>query len=101
MGDATRLGTVQILSRNGKVSSHRRGKSAFDRTIRNRVRSWFSQTTKGDEHVLMIRDTNQSSDEGVYSCQVNDSFGNLHAKFYIHMKLFLRPNFNLDISSQF
>ena len=66
------VGNVQILSRNGRVSHHRNGKSGFNRrsSMINRIRSWISETTKGDEHVLMVRDTNRSLDEGIYSCQV-------------------------------
>ena len=64
---------VQILSRNGKISRQRTGKTGFDRrgSVGNRIRSWIKQTTEGDEHVLMIRDTNRSLDEGIYSCQVS------------------------------
>ena len=64
---------VQILSRNGKISRQRTGKTGFDRreSFGNRIRSWIKQTTEGDEHVLMIRDTNRSLDEGIYSCQVS------------------------------
>ena len=64
---------VQILSRNGKISRQRTGKTGFNRkgVFGNRIRSWIKQTTEGDEHVLMIRDTNRSLDEGIYSCQVS------------------------------
>ena len=70
--DGYNIGKVQILSRNGRVSRHRTGKTALDRisSARNRIRSWIAETTKGDEHVLMVRDTNRSLDEGIYSCQV-------------------------------
>ena len=71
-GGKNNKGKVQILSRNGRVSHHRGGETGHNRrnSMRNRVRSWVAETTKGDEHVLMVRDTNRSLDEGIYSCQV-------------------------------
>ena len=71
-GDRNNKGKVQILSRNGRVSRHRGGETGLDRitSMRNRIRSWIAKTTKGDEHVLMVRDTIRSLDEGIYSCQV-------------------------------
>ena len=79
---------VQILSRNGKIPRQRTGKTGFNRrgSFGNRIRSWIKQTTEGDEHVLMIRDTNRSLDEGIYSCQVRKcqfTISSNKIKFYI------------------
>lgn len=69
-GDENNQGKVQILARNGKVSRSRGERRGSQGSKFNRLRSWIKATTEGDEHVLMVRDTSRSLDEGIYSCQV-------------------------------
>ena len=59
---------VEILSRNGKVDPS----NIYH--LSGRIRSWVSETTKGDEYGLMVSDTNRSLDEGIYSCQGSTIF---------------------------